>query len=236
MAVTGDEGTVVVALIGAAMLAVLSVRLAYLAGWTRRRVGRSQAALWEYFTFAGVVGVIYGGLALARLAAEAAFPFLDGLLLAFALLFALAIREAYFNATLSNAEVDRLGQFRLRRGLEFGFVGVVLLVAIGPLVRSSAAFTLAAAAGGAAVVCYGLYFHALRSATPATRGTLIDTLVRQSVPVLVFAGGAVIAPALTLVDVDAVVAETVAYVFVVVTAASLMTVTIKLSQHLSSLR
>jgi len=234
--VAPDVGTATVTVVGGAMLAVLSLRLAYLAVLTRDRVARPQAALWEYFAFGGVVGALYGGLVLVELWVGATLPFLDGLLLAFALLFALAMREGFFNATLSNAEADRLGEYRTRRSLEVGFVGVVLLVAVGPLLRPGPAFVAITAVAAVAVVGYGTYFQARRTAAPATRGTLIDTLLRQTVPVLVFAGGGLVAPTLALGASSAAVADAVGAVFLVVTASSLMTVTIKLSQHLSSHR
>lgn len=231
-----DVGTAVVGVVGASLLALLSLRLTFLAVRTRTSVARPQAALWEYFGFAGVVGVLYGGFALVELWADTILDFLNGLLLAFALLFALAMREAYFNATLANAELDRLGEYRVRRTLEIGFVALVLVVAVGPMLGATRLFTLLTAAAGAGVVSYGLYFQVRRSRTPATRGTLIDTLLRQTVPVLVFSGGALVAPALALGITSSTVATAVATVFVLVAAASLLTVTIKLSQHLSSRR
>lgn len=234
-AAAGGVGTATVSVIGAAMLFVLSARLAYLAVRTRQRVARPQAALWEYFGFAGVVGVCYGGLSLAE-AWVGQLPFLDGLLLAFALLFALAMREGFFNATLSNAEVDRLGDYRRRRSLELGLVAAVFVVGLVPLATRARSVAMLAAVAAVAVVAYGLYFQLRRAATAATRGTLIDTLLRQTVPVLVFAGGALVAPALALGPLTDEVALAVGAVFVVVTAASLMTVTIKLSQHLASHR
>lgn len=231
-----DVGTAVVTIVGASLLTVLSLRLAYLAIRTRTSVARPQAALWEYFGFAGAVGVLYGGFALVELWADARLPFLNGLLLAFTLCLALAMREAYFNGTLANAELDRLGEYRIRRSLEMGFVAIVLVVAVGPLIRESVAFTAITAGAGVGIVSYGLYYQIRRSRTPATRGTLIDTLLRQTVPVLVFAGGALVAPLLAFGVASSTVASAVAGVFVVVTAASLMTVTIKLSQHLSARR
>ncbi|AGN00239.1 hypothetical protein L593_01430 [Salinarchaeum sp. Harcht-Bsk1] len=231
-----DVGTAVVSIVGAAMLTLLSLRLTFLAVRTRTSVARPQAALWEYFGFAGVVGVLYGSFTLLQHWLDVRLDFLNGLLLAFTVLFALAMREAYFNTTLANAELDRLGEYRLRRALEIGFVAIVLVISVGPLVRRSRIFTVLTAAAGFTVVGYGLYFQFRRSRTPATRGTLIDTLLRQTVPVLVFAGGALVAPALALGVASPTVASAVAAVFVVVTAASLMTVTIKLSQHLSSRR
>jgi len=231
-----DVGTAVVTIVGAALLGGLSLRLAYLAVRTRNAVARPRAALWEYFGFAGVVGVLYAAFVLLGLWIDATLPFVDGLLLAFVLCFALAMREAYFNAALANAERDRLGEYRMRRSLEIAFVALVLVVSVGPLLGRPELFTIITAASAVAVVGYGLYFQLRRSRRPGTRGTLIDTLLRQTVPVIVFAGGALVAPALAFVVASETVASAVAGVFVVVTAASLMTVTIKLHQHLSSRR
>jgi|GEM_PF-1670566 len=231
-----DVGTTVVTLVGAAMIGVLSARLSVLAARIRANAPRAQVALWEYFGFAGLAGTLYGGLLLAGSVLEVHLPFLEGVLLAFTVLVALALREAHFNATLSNAELDRLGQYRVRRGLEATFVLGVVIVVAGPVVSDAAAFTVLAGVTAFAVVVYGLYYQVQRSRSSATRGTLIDTMVRQSVPVLVFAGGAVIAPVLALGPTSETVAQSVSAVFVVVTATALMTVTIKLSQHLSAVR
>ncbi|GAB3683011.1 hypothetical protein GCM10028857_09810 [Salinarchaeum chitinilyticum] len=231
-----DVGTAVVTIVGATLLGLLSLRLTYLAVVTRTRVARPQAALWEYFGIAGVVGALYAAFVLLGLWIDARLPFVDGLLLAFVLCFALAMREAYFNAALANSELDRLGEYRVRRTLEMAFVAVVLVVAVGPRLGAAELFAVPTAAGAVAIVGYGLYFQLRRSRRPATRGTLIDTLLRQTVPVIVFAGGALVAPVLALGTASPTVASAVAGVFVVVTATSLLTVTIKLHQHLSSRR
>lgn len=231
-----DVGTAVVTIVGAALLGGLSLRLAFLALRTRNTVARPRAALWEYFGFAGVVGVLYAVSVLLGLWIDTRLAFVGGLLLAFVLCFALAMREAYFNAALANTERDRLGEYQVRRTLEIAFVILVLVVSVGPLIGRPELFAVLTAVGATAVVSYGLYFQLRRARRPGTRGTLIDTLLRQTVPVLVFAGGALVAPVLALGIASPTVASAVAGVFVVVTAASLMTVTIKLHQHLSSRR
>lgn len=231
-----DVGTAVVSVVGAALFAVLGLRLTYLAVRTRTNVTAAQEAIWEYFGYAGAVALVYGALALVELYAELTLPFLRGVLLAFALLFALVMREAYYNATLSNAEVDRFGQYQVRRGVEFGFVGIVLLAAVGPMVRPDPTFTILAGLAAVGVVAYGAYFQYRRTRDVPTRGTLVDGLMRQSLPVLVFTGAALVAPSLAFGAVEPAVARAIAGVFVVVTAASLLTVTIKLGQHLATHR
>lgn len=233
---SGDVGTLVLTVVGASLLVVLGLRVSYLAARTRASVTSAQAALWEYYGFAGVLGALYGGFALAGLSTGRSLPFLPGLVLAFALCFALAMREAYYNATLSNAEVDRLGEHRLRHALEAGFVGVVLVATGGPVLRSSTSFLLLVALAAVAVVSYGLYFQHRRTTVVATRGTFVDSLVRHSVPVLVFAGGAIVAPSLALGSTTEPIAAALTGVFVLVTASALLPLTIKLQQHRSSHR
>lgn len=230
----GDTGTAIVTVAGAAMLAVLSVRLLVLSVRIRRSAARDRFAVWEYYGYAGAMGAAYGGLLLTGAVLDRPLPFLDGLLLAFATLIAFALREAYFSETLSNAERDRLGEFRSRRTFEVGVVLVVVAVTVGPLLRRGAAVVVLTAVAATLVVGYGLVYQLRRGTNDRTRGTLLDTLVRQSVPVLVFAGGALVAPALAVGPPSTAVAESVAAVFLVATATSLMTVTIKLRQHLGA--
>lgn len=230
---TAGEGAIV-ALIGYALLAVLSTRLAVLAIKTKRRGARPQSALWSYFTFAGIVGALAGALGLGELVLGGVFRVVDTILLAFVIMIALAMREAYYNATFSNAEIDRLGEFRTRRAIEIGFVVVVVVSAIGQLLGSSGVLTSLVGVTAVVVVGYGIYFHHRRTGEPATRGTLIDSLLRQTLPALVFGGGAVAMSLLRFVGVEPVIVETTANVFVVLTAGALMTVTIKLHQHLLS--
>lgn len=230
-----DVGTAVVTVFGGGLLGLLGLRLAYLALRTRATVTEAQAALWEYFGYAGVLAVLYGGLVLAAHVGEHSLAVFDGLLLALGLCFALAMREAHYNATLSNAEVDRLGQFRIRRALEVGLVAAVVVTAVGPLLRPDPRFTLLSAAAGVGVVVYGLYFQLRRRSAGAARGTLIDTLVRESLPVLVFVGAALVTPALALGPVPEPVARALVPTFVLVAAVSLLPVTLKLAQHRSAL-
>lgn len=233
---SADLGTIVVTVVAAALLVVLGLRVAYLAVRTRAIVPSAQAALWEYFGFAGAVAALYGLVAIGGFVAGRALPSLPGLLLALALCVALAMREAYYTARLSNAEVDRLGDFHLRRGVEASFVGVVLATAVGPLLRPGAPFAVLAALAGVAVVAYGLAFQHRRTATVGTSGTFADSLVRHSVPVLVFAGGALAAPVLALGPTSDLLASAIVGVFLLVAATSLLPVAIKLDQHRSAHR
>lgn len=229
------ESGIVVELVGYTLLAVLSGRLAWLSLRLRNRAARPQAALWGYFGFTGIVGLLAGGLGLVNIGTEGAVTVGGALLLAFALLLALAMREAYYNTKLTNTELDRIDQFWGRKTIELAFVAVVPVTALGQLFRPGAGFETLAGVTAVGVLFHGLYFHWRRTGAPATRGTLIDSLLRQTLPAMVFSGGAVAVSLLSWFSIGPGIIGALTNVFVLLTAASLMTVTIKLQQHLLNL-
>lgn len=241
-----DPETAVVWLLGYALFVSLGGWIAVLAFRIRLQVPSAETILWEYFALVGSAGLLTGLLGLLRVAggesarAASLSGVADALLLAFALLCALSMREAYFNTVLSNTERDRGSEHRRRRALEGGFVLAVLFVGIGSIVAgitgtplAVGGVTVVAVAVAVAVVCYGLYFHRKRTRLPATRGTVIDTLLRQLVPALSFAGGALAVPPLLERFVAPSVASAVTAVLVVMAATALVSVTIKVRQHLA---
>ncbi|MFW5918391.1 MAG: hypothetical protein ACOCR0_02795 [Haloferacaceae archaeon] len=235
---TASQGAVVVWLVGWSLLSVLCARVTILSLRTRSRVARGQGDFWTYFAYVGVAGVLCGGVGLIALvvgSTPAIEGALRGLLLTFTFLGALLVREAYYNRTLSNAERDRIGRYPARRAIEVGVIGAIALVGLGPFVTAVPLPDVVTAIAGGTVVVYGTYFQRKRARSPATRGTLIDTLLRQFVPVLAFAGGALVTPVFRPM-LGAVVTETLVGVFLVMTGTSLIIVTIKLHQHLLSQR
>ena len=238
------QGTAIAWLIGYAMFVTLGGWIFVLAVRIRGRVPQPEAILWEYFALAGSTGLLSGLLGLIWLLDGGDSPALSGVvdavLLSFLLLCALSMREAYFNTVLSNAESDRLAEYPLRRILEIGFVVSVIVVGISAVTAGFTgvhavldAIAVIAAVSAVLIVSYGLYFNRERTRLPATRGTVIDTLLRQLVPVLAFAGGALSIPLLLERAAEPSVAGTVAAILVVMAATALVSVTIKFRQHLS---
>ncbi len=238
--VTIDPGQehLIVLLTGYALLTVLSIRLGLLGVRSRRHAGRPQSALWGYFTLAGVVGALVGSLGMldiARLIESLTAPIsaiIDPLLFAFGLLLALAMREAYYNATFANAEEDRLGSFRVRRSIEVLLVAIVPVTALGQAFVGWNGFGWLLGGGAILSAVYGAYYQRRRTVDKATRGTLIDTLLRQSLPALMFVTGAVGISVFGGLVFGAQLTETVAGIFRLLVAASLLPVTVKLNQHL----
>lgn len=235
---------VVVWVVGYAMFVTLGGWLTLLGYRIRSRVLRPEQTLWGYFALAGFSSVLLGVLGIAWLVAGFD-PTLYGAAVAvhlgFVVLCALIMREAYYNERLSNSEYDRIGQFRLRRSLEFGFVLAVLVVGIGPLAARAGAtgpvdhsgFHTFAGVVALVVVAYGSYFHRKRTGEAGSRGTVIDTLLRHLFPVLTFAGGGLLTTLLPFVSIDPVIADALTGVLLVMAATSLVPLLVKFRQHLS---
>lgn len=225
-----------------------------LGGWltligyrVRKRVLRPEQTLWGYFALTGFTASILGALGIAWLAAgheSTLFGAVVAVQLGFVVLCSLVLREAYYNRVFANDERDRLGQFPVRRLLELGFIGAIVIVGIGPLVGH--AFSVQALEGrsirtfaglvGALVVCYGSYFHHRRTHAAGTRGTVIDTMLRHLYPVLAFAGGGLVTALLSIAGIGDVIVDALAGVLLVMTATALVPLLVKFRQHLSTHR
>lgn len=230
-----DGGLAVVALVGNVLLFVLGARLTIQAIRTRRRAPRPRAALWEYFTITGTIGLLYGGLKTVGVVAGVNLVVLDGLLLAFVVAIAFTMREAYYNSIAAPTEADRLGTSYVRRLVELLFVSLVLVASLGPLFGDPAAVSTVTGVAALLAVLYGLLYQRRRIVGTATRGTLVDSLLRLTVPVLVFAAGAVLVGAFGPQWVELEILQALESVFVLLAAGSLLAVTIKLGSHVRGL-
>lgn len=228
------DGLLVVALIAAVLLTVVSLRIALLAVQIRGRGTSQQHSLWEYYIIAGTIAAIYGGLTAVGIVGGQRLIVLDGLLLGVVVAVALTMRAAY--DTTSGGGPASATQLRLRRGVELIFVLFVVAAAFGPAVDADLA-TLLTAIAAVLAVGYGLTYQRRRVLESATRGTLVDSLLRLTVPVLVFAAGALVVGAVELagVAIDASVTMALESVFVLLTASAMLSVTTKLGSHLRGL-
>lgn len=225
----------IVFLIGYVLLIALGARVTSLARGLRRGSPRSQSILWDYLTFAGVIALLTGAVGVVDVVVIE-LGVIAALWLAIQLIVALAMREGYFNARRGDAETDRRDRLSGRGLLELLFVALIVVVAFGLLFEVGTWVLVLAAVTAVAIAGYGLYYQLRRTREATTRGTLIDTLLRHLSPVLVFAGGPVVALALGILPITEHVAVAVAATFVVLTAGLLIPVTVKLHQHLLTQR
>lgn len=230
---TLSDGGVLTILIGYVLLVIVSARMGILSWRASRRAGRPQIGLWRYFLFVGLAGSITGFVGLLELL-TAMSGMTAVLLLGVAVLLALTMREAYYTTTLSNTETERFGQFQFRQAGEILLVVVVPIAAIGVFVTNSPVITGAVAIAALIAIGYGVYFQQKRIREPATRGTLIDTLLRQSFPVLVFTGAAAVVPLFEQMEDGAAISYAATTAFVLLSVGFLLSISLKLSQHLTT--
>lgn len=213
------------------LLAVLGLRFGYYAGRNRTHTGLAAGtAIWNHLLYVGVLAALYDGLAALEVVSTVRAPYKSGLMLALVLLLAFAIREIH------RAGSDGGPTGSLERVVRAAFVGLVFAHLLGA-VAGGPPRVVAGLEGLAALafLAYGARFY--RESTTGTRiqGTVIDSLLRHLLPVLAFAA-LVNATALALVfGVDPNVLPHVQVVFIIMTASTLMTATIKLRQNLAGL-
>jgi hypothetical protein len=239
-----DSSLAFIFFIAFSLMTVLGVRFALYAYWNLGATDlESQAVLWEYLLFVGLAAALYGLLgvvesvtAVTPSMAVVETPYRDGVFLAFLLMLALTMREIYDNDALTNAGVDSGGAFEQRRTIEMSFAVIVTGSVFGTGIFGTNV-VLTAVEGVAALVfaSYGLVYGQRQLSRSSVQGTMIDSLLRHLLPVVAF-GLLVLAIDLTvLFGLNVGIVRHIQVVFVIMTATTLMTATIKLRQNVAGL-
>jgi len=214
------------------LLAVLGIRFGYYAHRNRTVAGlATQTPVWNHLLSVGVLAALYGGLGVAEIVSSIEAPYKRTVMLALVFLLALTMRRLY---TLSSGSPGTRPVERATRGL---LVALLALNLVGSLLQASPRL-LAGLEGLTALAClaYGAAYYREQTARSRIQGTMVDSLLRHLLPVLTFAALVNLsALAFGLGVVDAGVVPHVQVVFVIMTASSLMTATIKLRQNLAGL-
>lgn len=215
------------------LLTVLGVRFSYYAYRNRRTSELGTAdRLWDVLALAGLCAVAFALLGLVELLTVYILPFKMALLLAAVFVLAVALRLLY----RSVVPVRNGGGAESERGLTRAAVLGVAVVFVGLALVGRHPLLLAT--GGLSALGFALAggLYGRRGAAEArVQGTVVDTLLRHLLPVLLFAA---LVPALdlaVLVGLDRIVVLHIQVVFVIMTATALMTATIKLRQNLARL-
>jgi hypothetical protein len=233
----GNPNLTFISFIAMVVIAVLGVRFGLYAFLNMRATELTdQRPLWEYLFYVGGVSAMYGLLGILEIISTIRTVFKQGLMLALILLVALAIREIYFNATLSNRASTRDEAFAARRPLELSFVAIVAVVIFGiGIFGENPVLFLIQGFGALLFAGYGFWFGQQQAQESMVQGTMIDSLLRHLLPVLAFG---TLVPAIdlaTAAGLERIIVRHVQIIFVIMTATSLMTATIKLRQNLASL-
>lgn len=240
---TTDDSLVFIFFIAYSLMIALGLRFAFY-GFLNKRASNldAQALFWDYLIFVGVTAALYGVLGLIEAMTAATqptsvvtTPFRDGVFLAFLFLLALTMREIYHNDALTNAGDEATTVFPRRKTIERVLTAVILVSLVGSGVAGThIVVTTLNGLGAIGIASYGLVYGRQQLTRTSVRGTMIDSLLRHLLPVLTF-GLLVVAIGLTaLAGLDAVIISYIQVVFVIMTATTLMTATIKLRQNVAS--
>jgi hypothetical protein len=239
-----DASLAFVFFIAFSLVATLGTRFALYASLNRRAVGiESQRHLWTYLTLVGVTAGLYGLLGVVEAATAVTqptavvTPYRDGVLLGFLLLVSLTMRAVWETASgpasADGGQAVAPGQYRIVDGglgaIVVGSVLAAIVLGAGP------ATTVFEAAGAVVVAGYGLVYGRAQLGDATVRGTMVDSLLRHLLPVSVFGVLVLLVDLAIPAGLDVAIVRHVQVVFVIVTATTLMTATIKLRQNVSGL-
>jgi len=231
--IEGDPNLTFIVFLGVTLLGVLGLRFSYYADQNLRRTEiESQEPIWRSLRYIGVAAAAYAGLWIVEITTSLTFSAKNGILLAVTLLLVVSLRHIQgVTGTGSGASLP----FGRRISLVFvvviaGYVGAVIALGqtrLTALIESLCALTL---------LGYGVAFFRYQLSTVRLKGTMLDSLVRHLVPVLTFSALVSVVAIAVPLGLERVVVLHVQIVFLIMTATTMMTATIKLQQNLAGLR
>lgn len=238
--VAGNPNLTFIFFIGLSLLAAIGFRFGTYAFLNMRATGlANQKPIWEYLIYVGAAATLYGVLGLLEIVSTFRAPAKQGVMLALLLFLSMSFRQIHVTASTSTAtpgSVPRVGLVPGRRAIEWGLGLVVAAVVVGMVLLGFDAFLIALEGVAAvAITAYGFWYNRRQTSQALVSGTMIDTLLRQLLPVLLFGGMVNVLDLVIVGGLNRAIVLHVRVVFVIVTATALMTATIKLRQNLASL-
>ena len=231
--IEGNPNLTFIVFMGVSLLAVLGLRFSYYAQQNLERSEiESQEAIWRSLRYIGVTAAAYAGLWVFEITTSLQFTAKNGLLLAVTLLLVVSLRHIQAVAGEDGGMGLPFGPkvSYLFVGLIVAYVGVVIVLGqsnITALIESVCALGL---------LGYGVAFFKHQVSNVRLQGTMLDSLVRHLVPVLTFSALVSIVAVAVPLGLERVVVLHVQIVFLIMTATTMMTATIKLQQNLAGLR
>jgi len=233
--VGGNANLTFIFFIALVLLGVLGLRFTFYAYRNDRAAELAgQDALWRTLAFVGVTAVLFALLGVLDIVSSIQTPFRRGVMLAHVLLLTLVVQSLYRDSVPTGTA----GSSAVGPGRRFWFAGALVVVAVTVGTAWNADHhAVAALEGVAALVFLTVGFVVGRRGTSASRvqGTVVDTLLRHLLPVLLFASLIPVAELAVVAGLDQVIVLHIQVVFVIMTATALMTATIKLRQNLAGL-
>ena len=233
--VGGNANLTFIFFIALVLLGVLGLRFALYAYLNDRSTGLiGQHALWQALAIVGATAVLFAALGVVDIVSSLQTPYRRGVLLAHVLLLATVIEILYRDSVPTGTT----GAAAVTWRRSFRFVGILVVLAVTAGTLWNAEHVAVAALegiGGLAFLVAGFVVGRRGTSASRVQGTVVDTLLRHLLPVLLFASLVPIAELAVVAGLDRVVVLHIQVVFVIMTATALMTATIKLRQNLAGL-
>lgn len=230
--IEGDPGLTLILFVAFSLVLILGIRFGY---YAHRNLTKSdidtQRSIWRSLRQIGLFTTAYGVVGIVEILSSVTVAARNVFLLATVLAVAFTIRRIHAAASTDTASTVSA----VERLLQLGFVALVVVY-----LGATAAGTTRLAAGvegtsALSSLLYGVFFFETQTANARLQGTLLDSLLRHLLPVLVFSGLVGILGLATAFGIDPVVVWHVQVVFIIMTGTALMAGTIKLRQNLAGL-
>ncbi len=219
--------------LGVSLLAALGLRFSYYAQQNMRQTEiDSQRKIWALLRYIGLFAALYALVWILDIVSSLSLTGKNGLLLAMTLSLVVSLRQI---ATATGQEA--LGESAELGGIiRLGFIGAIgLFVLLVTVVGQSALTALVEGLIGVGLVGYGFLLFQKQVSQTRLQGTMLDSLLRHLFPVLVFGSLVSIVALVIPAGIDRIIVLHIQVVFLIMTATSLMTATIKLRQNLAAL-
>lgn len=233
--VGGNPNLTFIFFIALVMLGVLALRFTFYAYRNDQATElANQDALWRRLAFVGVAAGLFALLGVVDIVSSLTTPYRRGILLAMILLLTMVLqvldRDLVPTGTRDSSPIGP------DDALWVVGVVVVLAVIIGTFWNAEhLAVTALEGVAGLAFLVVGLAIGRRGTSASRVQGTVVDSLLRHLLPVLLFASLVSIAELAVVAGLDQVIVLHIQVVFIIMTATALMTATIKLRQNLAGL-
>jgi len=228
--IEGNANLTFIFFIALTLLAVLGLRFAFYAHRNDRATDLGRDGLWASLVVVGATAALFALLGLAEVVSSLRTPYRSAVLLAHILALSFAATTLCRHA-LPGDDGVAVPDWVWPLG-----AAAVLAVFVGRIAAGDSE-AVTALGGLSALAFAGLGLATARRGISASRvqGTVVDTLLRHLLPVLLFASMVLVADLAMLGSLDRAVVAHVQVVFVIMTATALMTATVRLRQNLAGL-
>lgn len=193
----------------------------------------SQNVMWEYYIYIGILSVLYGIFGVLNIISDFSINLGVGIWMAFVFLLSINMREIYYSQVFSKSERKRNKSIYSKDILELLFILIIIIVFIGEILLENNFLKLVEGITTFIFIIYGFIFGNKTISNSIIKGTGLDTLTRNLLPILLFSGLILVINLGIFIGLNMETILQIQLIFLIMATTSLMTATIKLRQNIS---